>query len=86
MFNYPEGRLPEPETEVEEGNVYCSKNTHKTYAWVVLKITGNSAHLLGIDREGEISTTQSYGVHALRGRKLMGRVDLSKLQFDIEAI
>ena len=34
QFNYPEGRKPEPTPEVEVGNVYSSKNTHKTKAWL----------------------------------------------------
>ena len=83
-FNYPEGRKPEPTPEVEVGNVYSSKNTHKTKAWLVLNITGNTVHLLGIDAEGQISSTQSYAMHAFERRTLIGRVDLSALDFDIE--
>lgn len=64
QFNYPEGRKPEPTPEVEIGNVYASKNTHKTKAWIVVQITGNTVHLLGIDAEGEISSTQSYAAKA----------------------
>lgn len=86
QFNYPEGRKPEPTPEVEVGNVYSSKNTHKTKAWLVMNISGNSVHLLGIDAEGEISSTQSYGLHSLERRTLIGRVDLSKLEFDIEPV
>lgn len=84
QFNFPEGRKPEPFRDVEVGNVYASKNTHKTVAWVVLAIHGNSVHMLGINAEGAITTTQSYGVHAMENRKLIGVVDLSKLEFDIE--
>lgn len=84
QFNYPEGRKPETTPEVEVGNVYVSKNTHKTKAWLVLAISGNTAHLLGIDAEGQISSTQSYGLCTIERRSLIGRVDLSALEFDIE--
>ena len=84
QFNYPEGRRPEPTPEVEVGNVYSSKNTHKTCAWLVMNVTGNTVHLAGIDAEGEISSTQSYGLHSFERRTHIGRVDLSKLEFDIE--
>jgi hypothetical protein len=85
IFNYPEGRKPEPTPEVEIGNVYASKNTHKTKAWVVMQISGQTVHLLGLDAEGEISSTQSYGLHSFDRRTLIGRVNLSAMEFDIEA-
>jgi len=85
-FNFPQGKVPEPPHEPEIGCVYSSKNTHRTVAWLVLSITGNTVHMLGIDHEGQVSSTQSYGVHALRNRELIGRVDLSKLEFDIEPV
>lgn len=84
QFNYPEGRKPEASPEVEVGNVYSSKNTHKTKAWLVVNVCGNTVHLLGLDADGQISSTQSYGVHAIERRSLIGRVDLSSLEFDIE--
>lgn len=84
QFNYPEGRKPEPTPAVEVGNVYSSKNTHKTCAWIVLNITGNTAHVLGVDAEGEVSSTQSYALHAFERRILIGRVNLAPLEFDIE--
>ena len=84
QFNFPEGRKPQRTPEVEVGNVYRSKNTHKTAAWVVLSVCGRTVHLLGIDHDGMVSTTQSYNLHAIEGRSLLGRVDLSQLSFDIE--
>lgn len=84
IFNYPEERKPEQVPEVEAGNVYVSKNTHKTVAWVVLSVNGNTCHLLGIDAEGCVCSTQSYNCYAMQNRPLLGRVDLSLLEFDIE--
>lgn len=84
QFNYPEGRKPEVAPEVEVGNVYASKNTHKTAAWLVMNITGNTVHLIGLDAEGEVSSTQSYGLHSFERRNLIGRVNLGPLEFDIE--
>lgn len=83
QFNYPEGREPKMPPEVAVGNVYCSKNTHKTVAWVVVGLSGQAVHLIGLDAEGQVSSTQSYNRHAIEGRKLIGRVDLSQLEFDI---
>lgn len=82
-FNYPEGRKPETTPEVEVGNVYISKNTHKTCAWVVMAVNNNTVHLLGIDAEGEICSTQSYARYTIENRKLLGRVDMSRMEFDI---
>lgn len=82
-FNFPEGRKPTPPQEVEVGNVYGSKNTHKTVAWIVLQVVGRTAHMVGVDADGQISTTQSYNVMAMEGRALIGRVDLSAMEFDI---
>lgn len=84
QFNFPEGRKPAPTPEVEVGNVYTSKNTHKTKAWVVMSMSGNTVHLLGLDADGQISSTQSYNLFAIERRPLLGRVDLSALEFDIE--
>lgn len=84
QFNYPEGRKPEVVPEVEVGNVYASKNTHKTTAWLVMRIVGNSVHMLGLDAEGQVSSTQSYGLHSFDNRALIGRVNLAGLEFDIE--
>lgn len=83
QFNYPKNYNPDTYTPVEIGNVYGSKNTHKTVAWVVMAISGNTAHLLGLDAEGRISSTQSYNVHSFTIRKVIGVVDFSKLEFDI---
>lgn len=83
QFNYPEGRKPSEPPAVEAGNVYSSKNTHKTKAWVVMRVCGSTAHLLGIDADGQVSTTQSYNVCTMERRSLIGHVDLSSLEFDI---
>lgn len=86
QFNFPEGRKPEATPEMEVGNVYISKNTHKTKAWLVMAISGRTVHLLGLDADGQISGTQSYNSFAIENRPLIGRVDMSALEFDIEAI
>lgn len=82
-FNFPEGKKPEVPTEVELGNVYASKNSHKTKAWIVMCISGGTVHLLGIDAEGEVSSTASYNKSSFERRNLIGVVDLGTLEFDI---
>ena len=86
QFTYPDGRQPEKNPEVEVGNVYASKNAHKTAAWLVVSVSGHTVHLLGLDADGQVSSTQSYGIHALERRPLIGRVNFSMAEFDIEAV
>ena len=82
--------LPEPIKKrchpVAVGNVYVSKNTHKTAAWVVLAVNNGTVHLAGINCEGEITSMQSYNEWVIEKRKLIGICDLSELSFDIEPV
>jgi hypothetical protein len=68
---------------VEVGNVYVSKNTVKTAAWVVVGVSAHGCCLLGINSEGEVTTTQSYNLHTMERRNLIGRCDIASLSFDI---
>lgn len=82
-FNYPEGKAPDLPPEVEVGNVYGSRCRTKTHAWLIVAIIGRTAHALGLNEEGEISSTASYGVHAFERRNIIGKVDLSNMEFPI---
>lgn len=66
-----------PETiadDVTVGDVLQAKGGRgDTALWIVAAIRGNSAHLLGVIRDGEIVSTASYGMHALRDRAIVGR-------------
>lgn len=60
---------------VEVGNVYRSKGGKDTAFWIIVGVRGNAAHAIGIDCEGEIRSTTSYGVHTFQRRQLMGRCE-----------
>lgn len=65
--------------EVRVGDVYPSHGGRpgwkgRTCWWLVASITGNVTHLLGLNADGEIVSTTSYGIHVLQSRKLVGHV------------
>lgn len=78
--------------EVRVGNVYPAKGAarKRIAMWVVIAINetrmgGQSAHLIGLNDDGVITSTTSYGVHAMQGRDLIGRVEgLEDLEFNVE--
>ncbi len=79
-----------PETtanEVAVGDVLQAKGGRgDTALWVVAAIRGNSVHLLGVNRDGDIVSTASYGMHALRDRAVVGRCnDLEAMQLCVAA-
>ena len=58
---------------VEVGNLYNAKGPGPSYWLVVAMTEKGGAHMLGLNRDGEIVSTTTYGAHALRDRKLIGR-------------
>lgn len=81
--------LPPETTEhdVVVGDVLQAKGGRgDTALWIVAAVRGNSAHLLGVSRDGEIVSTASYGMHALRDRAVVGRCnDLEAMQLCVAA-
>lgn len=79
-----------PETTangVAVGDVLQAKGGRgDTALWVVAAVRGNSVHLLGVSRDGDIVSTASYGMHALRDRAVVGRCnDLEAMQLCVAA-
>lgn len=75
-------------SEPEVGNLYRSKGGRDTKFWLLIAIKpttscirSNTACLLGLDDENNIVSTQSYGIHALRHREVIGRVNIEELRF-----
>lgn len=59
--------------EVMVGNVYPAKGGRGgTVAWLVVSVTEKMAHVLGLNVEGEIVSTFSYGIHAFESRDIIG--------------
>ena len=80
--------------EFRVGNVYRSKCRTKTHYWILLAFDDSRAHVLGIDREGNITQATTYGRHAFegtccgyKGRSLVGFAHgLDKMKICIEWI
>lgn len=64
-----------PDGEIRVGDMFTSKNHRVTSYWLVAAVRGSSVHVLGLDRHGGIVATATYGVHAMRERPLVGRVE-----------
>lgn len=91
-FNVPD--KPEKESDLsslEVGNVYACKGGNKTKYWVVIGLDAKAVHLIGINGDGVITSTASYGRHVFeghgnifKGRELLGHVSgLDQLNFDV---
>ena len=58
------------------GEVYRANGGRGTTRfWLVAAVSGNTSHLLGLDRDGNIVSTSSYGNHAITGREIVGFVE-----------
>ena len=69
------------------GDVLQAKGGHRdTALWIVAAVRGNSVHMLGVSRDGEIVSTASYGLHAIRDRAVIGRcADLEAMRLSVAA-
>lgn len=68
------------------GDVYRAKggSRGRTKFFVVVAIVGEMAHAFGIDAEGAIVSTTSYGAHVFASRDIVGRVEeLADLSLNI---
>ena len=68
------------------GDVYRAKGGRgATKFFVVAAITGQMAHALGLDADGNIVSTTSYATYVFAERNLVGRVaGLDELTLNIE--
>jgi hypothetical protein len=70
---------------VRVGDIYPSKGGKGTYAFIIVSVRDHRAHAIGIDKEGNIITTTSYGVHAFERREKIGFCDdLANLTLEID--
>lgn len=74
--------------EVRVGNLYPSKGGRDTRFWYVISIKksksryqGDRAVLLGLDEEFNIVSSQTYALHVLEERELLGNFPLSEVTF-----
>lgn len=68
------------------GDVYRAKGGRgETKFFVVVAIVGRVAHALGLNREGDIVSTTSYGCEVFAARDVVGRIPgLSEMTLNIE--
>lgn len=69
---------PEP----KPGNLYRSKGGLDTRFWLLISIKkGRTACLLGLDDEFNIVSAQSYAIHAVRHREVIGFIPIEDIRF-----
>ena len=89
-FNLP----IEPDTidtsELRVGNVYKCKGGGKTSFWIVINFDDRSVQLIGINREGVITSATAYGRHVFDNSTTLFRreplgycADMENLEFNI---
>lgn len=91
-FNLPDAALAAADADkLRVGNVYPARGGKGTAFWVVVAITESGASCLGLDREGNISSTVSYsryvfeGGQYTKGRPCIGFVEgLEGMQLDVQ--
>ena len=77
------------EHEPRVGNLYRSKGGRDTRFWLLIsikptscpKLRSDTACLLGLDDDYNIVSAQSYGIHALRHREVIGYIDIEEIRF-----
>lgn len=70
------------------GNVYLCKGGNKTRFWIVVAIRVNTVVCLGVDQDGNITSSSNYGLHVFDGcpwsRQPVGKVlDMPDMNFSI---
>jgi hypothetical protein len=88
--------LPQPaprpaiDTSLRIGNVYPCKGGGKTHYWIVVGLSERTVNLLGINSDGQVTSTANYGAHVFEGsvgfpgRDLLGHCGgMEALEFDI---
>lgn len=93
-FNLPQPAPCQPlDTTLTIGNVYRCKGGGKTHYWIIVGLSERTVNLLGINSDGQVTSTANYGAHVFdgsvgfSGRELLGRCSgLAELDFDIEWI
>lgn len=81
---------PESRDGVCVGDVYGSKQHKVTRYWAVMAIRDNLVICLGLDKDGNITTGTTYGLHVFEGgcgwggRKRLGRITNLNTAFHVE--
>lgn len=89
-FNIPEPVIPLDNDELCIGNVYKCKGGGKTSYWIVISFDDRSVQLIGINKDGVITSATSYGRHVFDNSTSLFRraplgycAGLEELEFNI---
>lgn len=89
-FNLPLPPAPLDSDELRIGNVYKCKGGGKATFWIVISFDDKSVQLLGINRDGVITSASSYGRHVFDNSTTLFRrvpigycADLENMEFNI---
>lgn len=74
-------------SDIVVGDVLQAKGGRgDTSLWIVASVRGNSVHVLGVSRDGDIVSTATYSNYSLSDRVVIGRCrDLEAMRFCIDA-
>ena len=90
-FNLPQELEIMDTSELRIGNVYKCKGGGKTSYWIVISMDEKAVQLIGINRDGVISSATSYGRHVFDNSTTLFRrapigfcAGLEDLEFNIQ--
>lgn len=90
-FTFPADPPPVDSDELRVGNVYKCRGGGKTSFWIVINIDDKSVQVIGINRDGIITSASSYGRHVFdnstsvfRAKPLGFCPGIDALEFNIE--
>lgn len=74
LSNIPEGHL---DGKIQVGDMFSAKGGRgDTAAWLVAAVRGDTLHMLGLNKQGEIVSTTSYGAHTMENRVCIGHCEM----------
>ena len=73
LKDIPKDRL---DGKIKVGDMFPAKGGRgDTAAWVVAAVRGDTLHMPGVNTDGDIVSTSSYGAHAMEDRVCIGRCE-----------
>jgi len=70
-------------TEPEVGNIYAAKGGQDTKFWLLISIKPGttSACMLGLDKDWNIVSAQTYATYAIERREVLTKINIEEIQF-----
>ncbi len=82
---------PDFDTQLEDsliGNIYRCKGGNKTNYWMIVGVRASTVICLGLDDEGNITSSSNYGLHVFHNspwaREPLGKaIDMPEMRFNV---